>query len=256
LSQIVSPGGASPSKGWVRDGILSFLAKGPGTSTEIAKDLAVSKATVSYHTKALVRRDMIEIIDVTSIRGGVYSKTYALKRGGLTLVRRKGEREGSLTKIDELFERLLMSWSLEPKRKPSDEIEIFLYHLFRILAEADSLDDGVFEDFGFRLGNALISSSLKFASMKRGLKELAEYLSTRDMAQVTADIRKGSDPKLVCMGCFQNKEHGGLVCSFTKGMLAGAIAAKRGRRPRLEMLKREHAEPACTFVVKSRGFRR
>jgi DNA-binding transcriptional ArsR family regulator len=252
---MISERGASPSKGWVRDGILSFLTKGPGTSTEIAMELGVSKATVSYHTKALVRRDMIEITDITSVRGGVYSKTYALKRGGLALVRRRGEREGALTKLDEWFERLLMSWSLEPKREPSDEIEIFLYHLFRILAESDSLDDGVFEDFGFRLGGALIASSLKFSSMRGGLKELAEYLDAEDIAEVTAEVRKGDDPRLVCMGCFQNKEHGSLVCSFTKGMLSGAIAAKRGGRPRLERLKREDGEPACTFVVKSRGLR-
>ena len=86
--------GGPPSKGWVRDGILSYLTRGPGTATEIAKDLRVSKATVSYHTKALIRRDMIEIADIRSIRGGIYSKTYALKGGSLALFRRKGEHEG------------------------------------------------------------------------------------------------------------------------------------------------------------------
>ncbi|MDA4118544.1 MAG: winged helix-turn-helix domain-containing protein [Thaumarchaeota archaeon] len=244
--------GAAPSKGWVRDGILSLLAKSPGTATEIANKLGVSKATISYHTKALIRRDMIEIADIKSIRGGVYSKTYSLKRGGLVLVRRKGEREGSLTNLDEWFERLLMSWHLEPRRKPSDEIEIFLYHLFRILAESDSLDEGIFEEFGHRVGNTLISPSLKFATMKGGLKELAEYLGVQDMAQVTVEIRKGQEPRLVCMGCFQNKEYGGLVCSFTKGMLTGAIAAKRGGRPHLERSKQEGA-PGCLYSVKMRG---
>ena len=255
MSQMVANGGGSPSKGWVRDGILSFLAKSPGTATEIAKDLGVSKATVSYHTKALIRRDMIEIIDIKSIRGGVYSKTYALKRGGMPLVRRRGEQEGSLTKLDEWFERLLMSWNLEPKMKHSDEIEIFLYHLFRILAESDSLGDGIFEDFGLRVGNILLPSSLKFATMKRGLKELTEYLGAEDMAQVTAEIRKGEEPRLLCMGCFQNKEYGGLVCSFTKGMLTGAIMAKRAGRPHLERLKQEEGTPGCVFAVKIRGFR-
>jgi DNA-binding transcriptional ArsR family regulator len=252
---MVAAGAGPPSKGWVRDGILSFLAKGPGTATEIAKDLSVSKATVSYHTKALVRKDMIEITDITGIRGGVYSKTYALKRGGLALVRRRGDQEGSLTKLDEWLERLLMSWSLEPKRKRSDEVEIFLYHLFRILAESDSLDDAIFEDFGFRLGNVLISSSLKFLTMRGGLKELTEYLGAEEMAQVTAEIRKGEEPRLVCMGCFQNKEYGGLVCSFTKGILTGAIAARRGGRPHLERLTQEAGAPGCVFVVKMRGFR-
>lgn len=255
MSQTVVGGEGSPSKGWVRDGILSFLAKGPGTATEIAKDLGVSKATVSYHTKALIRRDMIEIVDVKSIRGGVYSKTYSLKRGGLALVRRRGEQEGSLTKLDEWFEKLLMSWHLEPRRKPSDEIEIFLYHLFRILAESDSLDEGIFEDFGHRVGDVLMSSSLRFATMKGGLKELSEYLGAEDIAQVTVDVHKGGEPTLVCTGCFENKEYGSLVCSFTKGMLTGAIRAKRSGRPHLERLKREDGAPGCAFAVKTRGFR-
>src|SRR6267378_7512940 len=168
--------GETTSKGWVRDGVLSYLSKGPGTTSEIARELGVSKATVSYHTKALIRRDMIEIADVKSIRGGVYSKTYSLKRGGLALVRRKGEQAGSLTKVDELFEKLLMSWHLEPKRKPADEIEIFLYHLFRLLAESDSLDEGIFEDYGRRVGSELIAPTLKFTTMRIGLKELTEYL--------------------------------------------------------------------------------
>src|SRR5271154_5359571 len=115
LNQLLIGDGRSPSKGWVRDAILSFLARRPGTSTEIARELGVSKATVSYHTKALIRRDMIEIADIKSIRGGVYSKSYALKRGALALVRRRDEQEGSLTKLDDAFERLLMSWHLEPK---------------------------------------------------------------------------------------------------------------------------------------------
>jgi DNA-binding transcriptional ArsR family regulator len=252
---MVAEDGGSPSKGWVRDGILSFLAKGPGTATEIANDLRVSKATVSYHTKALIRRDMIEIADIKSVRGGVYSKTYALKRGGLVLVRRRGEQEGSLTQLDEWFERLLMSWHLEPRRKPSDEIEIFLYHLFRILAESDSLEDGVFEGFGLRVGSALISPSLKSATTKAGLKELSDYLGAEDMAQVTAEVRKGEEPRLVCMACFQNKEYGGLVCSFTKGVLTGALRGTRGGRLHLERLKQEDGTPGCAFAVKVRGFR-
>jgi DNA-binding transcriptional ArsR family regulator len=255
MSQIVAGGGGSPSKGWVRDGILSFLAKGHGTATEIAKDLGVSKATVSYHTKALIRRDMIEIADIKSIRGGVYSKTYALKREGLALARRRGEQEGSLTELDEWFERLLMSWHLEPRGKPRDEVEIFLYHLFRILAESDSLDERTFEDYGSRVGNVLVSSSLTFATIRRGMKELSEYLGAEDMALLTAEVGKGSEPRFVCVGCFQNKRYGSLVCSFTKGMLAGVIRAKRGGRPHLERLKQEDGAPGCVFAVKMGGQR-
>src|SRR6267378_920104 len=247
--------GETTSKGWVRDGVLSYLSKGPGTTSEIARELGVSKATVSYHTKALIRRDMIEIADVKSIRGGVYSKTYSLKRGGLPLVRRKGEQAGSLTKVDDWFERMLMSWHLEPKRSPSDEIEIFLYHLFRLLAESDSLDERIFEDFGLRVGNELIASSLNFATMRSGLRELTEHLRAEGMAQVTAEIRKGEDPRLVCTGCFENKEYGSLVCFFTKGLLTGVIGGKGGGRPHLERLNQKAGTPGCEYVVSMRGFK-
>jgi predicted hydrocarbon binding protein len=215
----------------------------------------VSKATVSYHTKALIRRDMIEIADISSIRGGVYSKTYALKQGALTLARRKGDQAGSLTELDEWFEKLLMSMHLEPKRKPADEMEIFLYQLFRLLAESDSLDDGIFEEFGRRVGDDLIASSLKFATLRSGLSELAEYLGAEGFAQVSASLRKGEEPRLVCTECFENKEYGSLVCSFTKGMLTGAIRARDGGTLRLERLKQKPGVPGCVYAVKRRGFK-
>jgi predicted ArsR family transcriptional regulator len=255
LTQVAAQTGESPSKGWVRDGILSFLSRSPGTTSEIAKELGVSKATVSYHAKALIRRDMIEIADVKSIRGGVYSKTYSLKRGGLALVRRKGEQAGSLTKVDELFERLLMSWHLEPRRKPADEIEIFLYHLFRLLAESDSLDEGIFEDYGRRVGNELIAPTMNFTTTRIGLKELTEYLRDEGMAQVTTEIRKGEEPRLVCAGCFENKEFGGLVCWFTKGLLTGATKGKGGGRAHLERLNQKAGTPGCAYAVSMRGFK-
>jgi len=255
LSQMAAEAGETTSKGWVRDGVLSYLSKGPGTTSEIARELGVSKATVSYHTKALIRRDMIEIADVKSIRGGVYSKTYSLKRGGLALVRRKGEQAGSLTKVDELFEKLLMSWHLEPKRKPADEIEIFLYHLFRLLAESDSLDEGIFEDYGRRVGSELIAPTLNFTTMRIGLKELTEYLRAESMAEVATEVRKGEEPRLVCARCFENKEFGGLVCWFTMGLLTGAIRGKAGGRPHLERLNQKAGIPGCSYAVRMRGFK-
>jgi len=255
LNQLLAEEGASPQKGWVRDGILSFLSKRPGTATEIARALGVSKATVSYHTKALIRRGMIEIADIKTIRGGVYSKTYVLKQGALALARRKDDQEGSLTKLDEWFERLLMSMHLEPRRKPADEMEIFLYHLFRLLAESDSLYEGIFEDFGRRVGDGLVASSLRFATLRSGLKELAEYLGAEGFAQVTASLRKGEEPRLVCMECFENKDYGSLVCSFTKGIMTGAIKARDGGTLRLERVRQGIGTPGCFFVVKRRGFK-
>jgi DNA-binding transcriptional ArsR family regulator len=253
--QVLTDDRASPSKGWVRDGVLSYLARRPGTATEIARALGVSKATISYHTKALIRRDMIEIADIKSIRGGVYSKTYALKTGALALARRKDDQSGSLTKLDERFERLLMSMRLEPSRRPADEMEIFLYHLFRLLAESDSLDEGIFEDYGRRVGDGLISPALKFSGLRSGLKELADYLASEGFAQVTPSMRRGQDLRLVCAGCFENKEHGSLVCSFTKGMLTGAIRARDGGTLRLERMRPETSTPSCVFAVKRRSFK-
>jgi DNA-binding transcriptional ArsR family regulator len=255
VNQLLATGGRSPSKGWVRDAILSFLARRPGTATEIAKALGVSKATISYHTKALLRRDMIEIADISTVRGGIYSKTYALKQGALTLAGRKGDQAGSITKLDEWFERLLMSMHLEPKRKAADEMEIFLYHIFRLLAESDSLDDAIFEEFGRRVGDGLIASSLKFATFRGGLNELVQYLGAEGFAQVSASLRKGEEPKLVCTECFENKEYGSLVCSFTKGILTGAIKARDGGTVRLERLNQRAGVTGCVYAVKRRSFK-
>jgi len=234
-------------KGWVRDGILSCLARGPTTGSEIAHRLGVSKATVTYHTKALLRRNIIEISDVKGVRGGVYSKTFALRPGSLVLARRRAEQEDSRGKLDEEFERLLMSWHLGPSRPPSDEVKMFLYHAYRLLSESDSLDGAVFEEFGSRAGEQLISGSLRFETIGRGIKELAYYLTSKGMAEARADVGKG-EAQIVCAGCFENREHGGLVCSFTKGIIEGTLRAKRGGRHTVEMTQR--TDPSeCVFKM-------
>lgn len=238
------------AKGWVRDGILSSLAKRPGTVSEIAKELGVSKATVSYHTKSLIRRNIIEISDVKSIRGGVYSKTLALQRGSLVLVRRRAEQEDSSSKLDEVFERLLMSWHLRPERKPADEIEVFLYHAFRLLAESDSLDADAFEALGRRVGEELISAPLRFETLKNGLKELTVYLAREEMAEMTSEASGGS-ARLVCTGCFENKEYGSLVCSFTKGIIEGTLRAKRAGRYSVVRNEKQRV-PLCAFDIRGR----
>lgn len=234
-------------KGWVRDGILSCLTMGPTTGSEIARRLGVSKATVTYHTKELIRRNVIEIADVKSVRGGVYSKVFALKPGSLVLARRRAQQEDSRAKLEEEFERLLMSWHLGPSRAPSDEFKLFLYHMYRLLSQSDSLEEGVFEEFGSRAGEHLIAPSLKFETVGRGLKELAAYLTERGMAEARADIGKG-EGQIICAGCFENREHGGLVCSFTKGIIEGTVRAKRGGRHTVEMIQR--TDPSeCVFNV-------
>ncbi|MDG6915580.1 MAG: ArsR family transcriptional regulator [Nitrososphaerota archaeon] len=254
MEELLAERSGTPAKGWVRDGILSFLAKRPGTATEMAADLGVSKATVSYHTKALVRKGMIEILDIKSVRGGVYSKTFALKRGGQAFAGKAEEREAALTKLDEHFERLLISVDLDSRRKASEEVEIFLYHLYSLMAESGSLDEGVFEEYGRRVGEGIVAPSLAFPTRGRGLRALCERLNADGMARISAELRKGSDARLACEGCFENSGHGGLVCSFTRGILTGALKAKDGSVLRLERQRRETRR--CLYVVKRRGFGR
>lgn len=238
----------STEKGWVRDGILSALAKGPRNSSEMARELGVSKATVSYHTKSLVNRGLIEISDVRSIKGGVYSKTFALKPTGGALARKADERERSLARVDELFEKLLMSWHLNPQRAPADEVKIFLYHVFRLLAEAGSLDGVTLESYGVRVGEELISTSLRFESAKEGLKQMVSYLGERGMADMRLEFGKKA-ARIACSTCFENSDHGTLVCDFTKGMIEGTLREKLGERHSVSRATdRELA--ACIFSVR------
>jgi len=244
----VVAGEVSTDKGWVRDGILSFLAKGPRNSSDMAKELGVSKATVSYHTKSLVRKGMIEISDIKSVRGGVYSKTFALKPGNLVLVHRMVEQEESLAKLEEVFESLLMNWHLNPERAPADEIKIFLYHAFRLLAQADSLDGSIFEEFGTRVGQELVSGSLRFDTLKGGLKEFVAFLGEKKMADMRLESGK-NEAMVACASCFENAEHGSTVCDFTKGVLEGTLRAKRGAKYTVERAESSDI-PACVFTIK------
>ena len=241
-------GRGSTDKGWVRDGILSFLSKGPQNSTNMAKELGVSKATVSYHTKSLVRKGMIEISDIKSVRGGVYSKTFALKTGNQVLVHRMSEKEESLSKLEEVFERMLMNRHLSPERALADEIKIFLYHAFRLLSEAGSLDRGIFEEFGVRAGQELVSGSLRFDTLKAGLKEFVAFLGERKMADMRVESGK-NESRIACASCFESAEHGSVVCDFTKGVLEGTLRAKRGAKYTVE--REESSEiPACVFTIR------
>jgi predicted hydrocarbon binding protein len=238
----------STDKGWVRDGILSFLARGPQNSTDMAKHLGVSKATVSYHTKSLVRKGMIEISDIRSVRGGVYSKTFALKTGKQVLVRRMTDKEESLSKLEEVFERMLMNRHLNPERELSDELKIFLYHAFRLLSQADSLDGSVFDEFGLRAGQELVSGSLRFDTLKTGLKEFVTFLGEKKMADMRVESAK-NESKIICASCFENPEHGSVVCDFTKGVLEGTLRAKRGAKYTVERVESSEI-PACVFTIR------
>ena len=238
----------SIAKGWVRDGILSSLAKGPKNSSEIAKELGVSKATVSYHTKSLVRKGMIEISDVETVRGGVYSKTFSLRPRPMILVRRSMGREDARTKIDDIFERMLMSWHIKPEREPADEVKVFLYHLFRLFAEEGTWDSSVFEEFGARVGSELLSTSPRFSTLKGGTRELAEYLGERRMADMRVESGK-QEAKVVCSSCFENSDHGSLVCDFTKGVIEGSLRARRGAKYSVER-EGTVSDMACVFTVK------
>jgi len=238
------------AKGWVRDGILSSLARKSGTVSDIARELGVSKATVCYHTRTLIRKNIIEISDVKSVRGGVYSKTLALQRGSFVLVRRRKEQEASLSNLDEVFERLLMSWHLKPKRTPADDIKVFLYHAFRLLAESDSLQSDTFEALGRRVGEELISASLRFSTLREGLKEFSSYLAREEMAEMNSEVSEGN-ARLVCTGCFENKDYGSLVCRFTQGVIEGTLNAKTGTQYSVERMEEEPL-PLCSFDIRRR----
>ena len=59
--------------------MLAVLLQKPASLSELASAVGIAKSTASYHMKELVKRGIEEIIDVTNIKGGVYTKTFALR---------------------------------------------------------------------------------------------------------------------------------------------------------------------------------
>ncbi len=241
-------------KGWVRGAILLLLSASPLHPSEIADRLGVSRATVSYHLKELAKRGVVEMTDVRTLKGSVHTKTYGITRGGV-LVASPSQKAHELGRPFEKLGELKMKWPGLASSGKSLELKLLLYQIF-ISAHALSLHAKLdeFEKYGRRVGMELVAEEVGRSSLSQTLARTARWLSANNMANCSLEeLEPGSTMGLQCLTCFDSRDYGGPVCSFTQGLISGAIEKRRGDRYTLERV--DEGATGCHFQLKRNRLR-
>ncbi len=219
---------AKVAKGWVREGILSWLATRPSTLTEVSRTLGVSKSTASYHLSLLMGKGAVEVVDSRIGRGGAEVKLYGLREGSqITLLSREDE-EAELTLLRETFDLGMLAW------QSSDAIGLeqaqgLLYrmflHLFRI---SKSEHTSLMRQYGTTAG-AVIARRLPQTRNRDVLPRLAaEFTRTGFSDADVMEIPDTSISVLVSNVCLGSASHASNACHFLEGMVEGAVREMSG----------------------------
>jgi DNA-binding transcriptional ArsR family regulator len=216
-------------KGWVREGILSSLSKGPATMTQISSQLEISKSTASYHLSRLLARRVIEIVDARPGRGRVVVKKYGLKEGSLVMFPTLRQEETELGRLRETFELQALGWRSGTDGVDLTRMESLLYklflHLFRITRSEHM---GLMLEYGQRTGE-ILADTLPPNRLRRTLPAIAEYLSRSKIADADLIQIQGSPITVLHSNtCIGSSIHQGNPCYFLEGIVRGIIAYKLG----------------------------
>ena len=233
----------------MRDSIINLLSRSPQTLTELSAKLSVSKASVSYHLAALQSREIVEVADVKIGRGGVESKKFRIHAGSLVTTSRLKDEEDQLRRLAELFEVTKLSWTVPEKRISGLDVEIFLYQMFSIIYNVTRSDHKyLFEQYGYRFGDEVVSKEIRGRSIREMVGNLAAYLRDSGMVKSTLlTVPNSTTVAVLCSKCFGNYDHRGPVCSFTEGTMKGVVSSKFGSSFNVSRL---HSDlPFCVSLV-------
>ncbi len=220
--------GVAPEKGWAREKILSVLMEKPATLSVIASEVGISKSTASYHMKELVNRAIAEIIDVRKVKGGVYSKTFALRRGVLVIGEPRPVGESADRMISEQYSALKMSWTANPQ---PGTIVVFLYHVLLSLHGASRQEiEHCFIRYGELFGREVVAPSLKSRGLARELREILEWLDRTGSALCSIEPGEKGTSVLSCSTFFRTTDPKAPVFKFLQGLVEGVLASKHGER--------------------------
>ncbi len=220
--------GSSPEKGWARESILRVLLKKEASLSQIASEVGISKSTASYHMKALVKRGIAELVDVRNVKGGVYLKTFALRRGKVVISEPQIEARGADRMITAQYERLKLSFH---QNQRSEDIIIFLYDMFLLLSGAPwQVMAESFLQYGMLFGKEILGPSLHSRGLQQDLQETLELLSRLGIAFCTVETRQRSEHVISCSTFFRTSDPSSPVFKFFQGTIKGALDSKHGER--------------------------
>jgi len=237
---------SASEKGWARNSIIAFLAQGSASLSEIAARTGVSKSTASYHMRELVERGIAEIIDVKRVKGGVYTKTFAIRRGTVVVALPRATEGDVDRSVQEQYTNLKISWSPDSR---SEDIILFLYHVFLSLpgASRDELEE-IFLAYGRLFGQEVIAKSLRAEGLNSEMREVTRWLTRTGSAVCTLENAGDGTNVLTCTTFFRATDSRNPVFGFLRGIVDGVLAAKHGERYFTEARQGESESPRIAIV--------
>jgi DNA-binding transcriptional ArsR family regulator len=216
-------------KGWVREGILSQLSAQPGTLTEIARTLGISKSTASYHLNLLLTRGIIESITSDAGKAGASSKRYALKEGVLVTFPSRRDEEAELGRLRETFDLYTLSWESIAGPIVLEQVQGLLYkmylHMFRIARSEHRI---LMKDYGNRAG-AKVAKRMPPLPFKQVLLGLTSYLTANRISDADfLELPNSTISVIVSNACIGSPFHQSNSCYFLEGMIEGVVKTKQG----------------------------
>lgn len=214
---------------------MNLLAQQPYTLTDLSRILKVSKPTVSYHLSDFARKGLIEGAGVRVGRGGLTSKLYVMKHGIELILPDSDSDTYYLDLLSGIFEANKLEWTTSNgEKRLGDGMINFLYHAFRLLRNVTKTrHHDVLRRYGIRVGKEVVGPKMRGNGLHDKLVSLADFWQANDMGNVQLSSSSMSYMPLQlfqCLGCFGARENGGPLCSFTRGIIEGALQLSYGTR--------------------------
>ena len=248
------------NKGRVRENMINSLSQQPYSLTDLSRILKVSKPTISYHLTNLMKDGIIEAYGTKKGRGGFRSKLYILKQNLDSKLPSVSSDSYYLDLLSGIFESSKLEWTIEKNKNIGKNIQIFLYHAFRLLRNVTKTrHHDILRNYGNRIGKEVIGKKFD-NNLKNNLSSLSEFFEKNDIGNikvVLSDEKYHPEYRFQCLGCFQARENGGPVCNLTKGIIEGFLDYNYGNRYEIgERQKDGTLYESCVFPMrrtKTRG---
>ena len=214
--------------------IVELLEKrGEMTNTLIAKELGISKATVTHHIKILQEAGVIRVARVEETRG-IPKKYYTLDARFLESWREDVSRPVK-QELEREFRKLFENKKF--RKKLGDQINLTFLRLYKsaLLSAGISLDDVLF-DQGYELGKRVFSEMVSGETLEEVLRSLAQLWEELELG--TVEVLEAGDAARIlvrdCYQCMHMPNVGKPLCATDEGIIAGILEGKLGTRFRVK----------------------
>ena len=210
--------------------IIELLEKrGEMTNTLLARELGISKATVSHHMKILEKAGVVRVSRVEETRG-IPKKYYTIDAKFLEYGREDISKP-VMEEVEKEFRKLFQNKKF--REKLSDEVKISFLRLYKsaLLFAKVNLDDVLF-DHGYELGKNVFSEMVAGESLEEVLVSLGRLWEELKLG--TVEILEASDRARIvvrdCYQCMHMPDVGKPLCATDEGIIAGVLEKKLGSR--------------------------